>query len=287
MSNIANTVQYLRGNENRYITVTNQDTNTEVGKKMIFLTDIPNENLEDYLRISLGAITKPTLVWVEMRVKTGNSSKKEHSCKIEILPANYTEPQNQLPAVQQQPIYQAAPIAPVSVQHPAFLGAPMAGLGMAEVIGMHVKGEKLELVKEQLADLKEEHKQLKHEFRLQDVELRETKSKLSTAEAQKELAVMLAKSENKSVFESKAFETLMEQAPQMIGAIATMKGGGVPVQAALGSPNVSEVHRQFIDHVAENLNEAQVNFLGSIMHYMENDHFAAELKQLITKYANA
>lgn len=285
MSNIANTIQYLRGNEDRYITVINQDTNTAVGAAKIYLKDIPNENLEDYLRTALGAITKPTLVWVEMRVKNGNSSKKDHTASFQITPTNYVAPQNQLPVVQ-EPIYQAAPMPQAQPQN--YLGMPNVGLGVAELVGMHVKGEKLELVKEQLAELKEEYKTLKQDYRMQEVDLRETKSKLSTAEAQKELAVMLAKSENKSIFESKGFETLMEQAPQMLGALASMKGGAMPaVQGALGSPNVSETHQQFVDHVNENLTETQVNFLGSVMHYMENEFFANELKTLITKYAHA
>lgn len=282
MSNIANVIQYLKGSVERYITIINQENNAQVGKAMIYLTDIPNENLESYLQNALGSIIKPTLVWVEMRTKNGNSSKKEYTTKIEVTPVNYVEPQNQLPVIQQQPSYQTTP-----VPQPSYLGQPMTGLGIAEIIGMQVKGEKLELVKEQLAELKEDYKTLKHESRLQETELRETKTQLSTAQAQKELAVMLAKSENKSIFESKAFENLMDQAPQMLSAFATMKGGGIPAQAALGSPNVSETHRQFIDHVAENLTETQINFLGSVMHYMENEFFANELKQLITKYANA
>lgn len=282
MSNILNTIQYLKGNENRYITIVNQDTNTQVGKAMVYLADIPNENLESYLQNALGQITKPTLVWVEMRTKNGNSSKKDHTTKIEVSPANYVEPQAQLPAIPQQQVY-----APAPMPQQSYLGSPNMGLGVAELVGMHVKGEKLEIVKEQLVELKEDYKQLKHEHRLLEANHRDALTKLSTAEAQKEIAVMLVKSENKSIFDSESFKTLMDKAPEMLGAIASMKGGGMPMQSALGSPNISETHRQFIDHVAENLNEVQVNFLGSIMHYMENQGFENELKSLIQKYAHA
>lgn len=282
MSNILNTIQYLKGNENRYITIINQDTNTQVGKAMIYLTDIPNENLESYLQNALGQITKPTLVWVEMRIKNGNSSKKEHTTKIEVSPVNYVEPQVQLPAIPQQQAY-----APAPMPQQNYLGSPNIGLGVAELVGMHVKGEKLEIAKEQLVELKEDFKQLKHEHRLLESNHRDALTKLSTAEAQKEIAVMLVKSENKSIFDSESFKSLMDRAPEMLGAIASMKGGGMPMQATLGAPNVSETHRQFIDHVAENLNEVQVNFLGSIMHYMENQGFENELKSLIQKYAHA
>lgn len=281
MSNILNTIQYLKGSENRYITIINQENNAQVGKSMIYLDDIPNENLESYLQNALGQITKPTLVWVEMRTKNGNSSKKDHTTKIEVSPANYVEPQTQLPAITQQQTYVPAPMPPQN-----YLGSPSMGLGVAELVGMHVKGEKLEIVKEQLVELKEDYKQLKHEHRLLESDHRDALTKLSTAEAQKEIAVMLVKSENKSIFDSESFKSLMDKAPEMLGAIASMKGGGMPMQAALGSPNVSETHRQFIDHVAEHLSEIQVNFLGSIMHYLENQGFENELKSLIQKYAN-
>lgn len=281
MSNIQNTIQYLKGNENRYITIVNQENNAQVGKAMIYLADIPNENLESYLQNALGQITKPTLVWVEMRTKNGNSSKKDYTAKIEVSPLNYTAPQNQSPAAIQTQVH-----APAPTLQQGYLGAPNMGLGVAELIGMHVKGEKLEIVKEQLVELKEDYKQLKHEHRLLESDHRDAITKLSTAEAQKEIAVMLVKSENKSVFDSESFKTLMDKAPEMLGAIASMKGGGMPMQAALGAPNVSETHRQFIDHVAENLNEVQINFLGSVMHYMENESFASELKLLIQKYAH-
>ncbi|SDX36645.1 hypothetical protein [Flavobacterium degerlachei] len=281
MSNIQNTIQYLKGNENRYITIVNQENNAQVGKAMIYLADIPNENLESYLQNALGQITKPTLVWVEMRTKNGNSSKKDHTTKIEVSPANYVEPQTQTAAIPQQQAY-----APAPAPQQSYLGNPSMGLGVAELVGMHVKGEKLEIVKEQLVELKEDYKQLKHDHRLLESNHRDALTKLSTAEAQKEIAVMLVKSENKSIFDSESFKSLMDKAPEMLGAIAAMKGGGMPMQAALGSPNISETHRQFIDHVAENLNEVQINFLGSVMHYMENENFASELKLLIQKYAH-
>lgn len=282
MSNIANTIQYLKGSENRYITIINQENNTQVGKAMIYLADIPNENLESYLQNAVGPITKPTLVWVEMRTKNGNSSKKDHVCKIEVTPVNYVVPQATQPAVEPPPAYAAIPM-----QQQPFLGSPSMGLGVAELVGMHVKGEKLELAKEQLAELKEDYKELKHEHRKLEVDHRKALTDLSTAEAQKEIAVMLVKSENKSVFDSEAFKVLMEKAPELIGGLVAMKGGSMPVQTALGAPSASETHRQFTDHVNDNLSENQVNFLGSVMHYMENESFATELKTLITKYAHA
>ena len=64
MSNIANTVLFLKGNENRFIVITNQETGKQIGKQNVYLQDIPDEDLETYIKLHLGPITKPTLVWV-------------------------------------------------------------------------------------------------------------------------------------------------------------------------------------------------------------------------------
>lgn len=278
MSNIANTIQYLRGGENRFITIVNQETNERVGKATIYLSDIPNEDLEHYIKFNLGPITKPTRVWIEMRSKVGTNSKKEHHCYVEIQPLNVPKMQEVHPTYNPEPL-QATP----------FLGNPgtgnVFGLGLAEVIGMQVKAEKLSHKEEQLAELKEEYKELKHKYNNLDTEHRGLLSKLSIAEAQKEMAVMLAKSENKSIFESAAFEKLMDKAPELIGGIAAMKSGGAATVAALGSPSASEVHAEFIEYINDNLNENQINFLGSICHLMNNQMFMSNLNQLIKQFA--
>ena len=285
MSNIANTILFLQGNENRFIRISNQDTGKSIGvKEDVFLTDIENEDLESYIKYILGPITKPTLVWVEMRTKYGTSSKKYASCKIEVAPENYQ------PTTEQQPAQLPAPFMPNNQQQyqaPNFLAGPpmnqnVFGLGFADVIGMQVKADRLNHKEEQLADLKEDYKELKQKHNLLEVDHRDTLTKLSVAEAQKEMAVMLAKIENKSIFDSPAFSTLMDKAPELIGSFAAMKGGAVPVMAgALGSPDLPETHKQFLEYVADNLNENQVNFLGSICHYINNEPFVNQLKKLI------
>lgn len=284
MSNIANTIQYLKGKENRFLIITNQETNRVVGKANIYLEDIPNEDLEQYIKFNLGAITKPTRVWVEMRIKNGTTSKKENTCAIEVSPANTP--------VEMQP--QVNSMVPAIVEPPAqnFLGNPGAGnvfgLGIAEVIGMQVKADRLGHKEEQLAELKEDYKELKHEYNKLDIEHRATLTKLSTAEAQKEMAVMLAKSENKSIFESSAFEKLMDKAPELLGSIVAIKTGGAasPVAGVLGAP-MPDGHKEFLEFVAENLNENQVAFLGSVCHFINNPAFVAELKNLLQQYVNA
>lgn len=293
MSNIANTIQYLRAKNNRYITITVQETNKSLGKANVYLADIPGEDLEQYIKSNLGPITKPTLVWVEMRSKKGVGSTKDHACAIEISPVNYqpeTQTATSVPAIASAPqVHYPLPIPQNNT--PAFLGNPnmannVFGLGFAEVVNMQVKADRLSHKEEQLVDLKEDYRELKQKYNLLDIDHRSTLTKLSTAEAQKEMAVMLAKSENKSIFESTAFEKLMEQAPQLLGSIVAMKGGGaaLPVAGVLGSP-MPDGHKEFVEHVVENLDENQVNLLGAVCHYLNNDGFIAQLQVLIQQYS--
>lgn len=282
MSNITNTVQFLKNNENRFITIINQETGKKIGKDAVFLDDIPNEDLEAYIKNQLGPITVPTLVWVEMRTKNGASSKKDNVCKIEVSPVNYQQPQEQSQAVSNV----RAIIPAYQPQAHSFLGAPANnnpfGLGIADVMGMQRKADLLEDKKEQLLELKEDHKSLKQKYELLEIDHRGTLTKLSIAEAQKDIAVMMAKAENKSVFDSPAFQTLMDKAPELLSGIVALKGGVVPaVAGALGSPDMTEIQREFLQFVAENLNDNQVVFLGSICHFINNEVFINQIKNLI------
>jgi hypothetical protein len=285
MSNIANTVLFLKGNPNRFLNISNQDTGKIIGdKKDVFLEDIENEDLESYIKKNLGTITKPNLVWVEMRTKYGTSSKKDNSCKIEVLPTNHN---SETPNVTTPLIYAPVQATPIHHQVPSFQGSQpnMFGLGIADVIGMQVKADRLNHKEEQLADLKEDYKELKQKHNLLEIDHRDTLTKLSVAEAQKEMAVTLAKIENKSIFDSPAFASLMEKAPELIGSFAAMKSGGASiVPGALGSADVSETHRQFLEYVADNFNENQVNFLGSICNHINNESFINQVKLLIQQY---
>ncbi len=115
--------------------------------------------------------------------------------------------------------------------------------------------------------------------------MREATSKLAVATAEKDMAVLLAKTENKSFFESPAFEKLMNNAPDMMGKIIAAKTG-IPQEAtgALGTANLSETKSAFVDHVAENLSDDEVNYLGSICHFLNNPEFMKQLQILITTH---
>lgn len=296
MSNILNTLQYLKGKpEDRYLNIYHQETGRVVGPDNVFLADIPNEDLETYLKSIIGPVTEPTLLWIEMRTKNGTSSKKEHTCKVEIKPNNY------MPVPVQTNNSQAA-LPMVNYEAPNYqhhLGYPAQGpigLGVADLVDMKVKAYELVKREELYNELKEEHKNLKskYEKRKEDFERkydvivgenRDLLSKLSVAESQKELAVMLAKADNKSFVDSAAFASLMERAPELIGNIAAMKAGGTPVTAgALGRPDLSPIKQQLVEFVSDHLSDDQVNFVGSVCHYIENESFVNQLKILIQQH---
>ncbi|WP_163398157.1 hypothetical protein [Flavobacterium fluviatile] len=284
MSNIQSIIQFLKGKPEHFISITNQNNGNMVGKKDIYISDIPNEDLTSYIKFNLGQISEPTLVWIEMRAKQGVTSIKKNSCKIEVMPDNYSQT---MPAVQNLPVVSE----PQPQAHPAFLAAPslgnnIFGLGFPEIMSMQQKANQLEDKKEQLSELKEEYKELKHNFNLLEVSHREALSKLAVAESQKEMAVMIAKNENKSFTDSPAFAMMMEKAPEVLAGIVAMKTGAVPqAPIGLGAPGVSETHDQFIEFINDNLNENQINFLGKICVQMSNQEFQKELTTLIQKYA--
>ncbi|MBB1193555.1 hypothetical protein DNC80_07715 [Flavobacterium sp. SOK18b] len=287
MSNIANIHSFLKGNPKRFINITNQETGESITpEKEIYLKDIENEDIENFIKNNLGAITKPVLVWIEMRTQYGSSSKKEGHCKIEVSPNNYQPNQSQnYPDTNMQPVV-TPNIIPQYNNPPSFLGSPgpqnFFGLGFAEVLGMQSKADLLKIKEEQYSDLKDEYKELKNTHNLLVSDHRDALTKLSIAEGQKELAVQFVRSENKSAFDSPAFQTLMDKAPELISSFVAMKTGALPQTAGvLGSPDMSETHRQFLEFVSENLNDQQVNFLGSVCHFINNESFVSQLKILI------
>lgn len=289
MSNILKIIQFLKGSEKRFITITNQENGKLVGKKDTYLTDIPNEDLAHYLKYQLGEITQPTLVWIELRSKQGPTSKKEDTAKIEVMPPNYQEQAVQLPAVQNY-----SPAVQEQAPQPNFLGTPalnnnVFGLGLPQIMDMQRKADQLEEKKEQVFELKEENRQLRQKYDTLEIDHRKALTDLSVAKSKEEMAVAMVRLENKSFADSPAFQNLMEQAPQIFSAIMAAKSGAtLPVApaAGLGRPNVSDTHAEFFDYAADNLNENQINYLGSICGFMNNPEFQNDLKLLIQRYAS-
>lgn len=283
MSNILKTIEYLKKNpDNRFLILTNLENNQKVGKANVFLGDIPEEDLTRYIKTSLGEVTKPTLVWVELRVKQGATSRKEDAYKVSIDPIIHVqEPVNNLPALPQMQI-----VPQVPTPQPDFFNGGLGqsfGLGLPQIMEMNRKADRLQDKEEQLSELKDDFKEVKQENRLLEIENRELKTKLSTSEAKQEMAVMMVKAENKSFFDSPAFEKMMDKAPELLSGFVAMKTGGVPT-GALGA-GLTEVQSSFIEYVTENLTDAQLNFLGAVAGNINNEMFMGELQQLIARYA--
>jgi hypothetical protein len=288
MSNILKAITFLKNNpEKRFLKIQDENGNS-VGLEKNFLKDIPNENLENYLKSYLGTITKDRNIWIEAREESGATHKKMGSFSVVIAPEKtaVSEPVQNAP-MQQQQVYQPQNHATTS----EFLGnAVQAGNGMMlvstqQVLEMQRKADKLDDANEKLYELRNEHVEVKKKFNDADTENRDLKTKLQTAEAQKDLAVQLAKTENKGFLESAAFEKLLDKAPEMLGNIAALKAGGMPQMESLGAAStLSETKQGFVDYVTEDLNDEQVNYLGSICHFLPNEGFKNDLKTLITKY---
>lgn len=282
MSNLKSTtgaVQFLASNpEKNFLTLTNTDSNARIGKEEVYYSDIPGSDLAAYLRGNIGLTAKSTNVWIEYRTKYGASSKKEGTAFLVEVKA--TDPA--VPAIQQAPAVQYQP-APVH-EYPAaqFLGSPNIGLGIPQIIDLHGKANRLVDKEEQLAELKGNYADLKSKFDVLDMEKRALETKLSIAEAEKSIAVMLAKAENKSFLDSPAIQRLAEKMPDMFMAY---KGIAPPeMGTGLGLPELAGPKQDLIEHIAENCSDEQANFLGSVAHYLENSDFMDELKALIVKY---
>lgn len=278
----AGAVQFLSQNpEKNFLTLTNTDNNTRIGKDEVFYGDIPGADLQSYIRLNIGQTPTNTKVWIEFRTKYGASSKKEGTAFLVEVQA--TAPIHAPLAAIPSPVpaYNPNPVPDYSAA--SFLGSPGMGLGVAQIIDLHGKANRLQDKEEALAELKGNYADLKSKYDALDVEKRGLDTKLSIAEAQKDMAVMLAKAENKSIFDSPAFQALMEKAPSMFMAYKGM----VPPEmasAGLGMPALSQPKQDLIDHIADYITDEQANFLGSAAHFLDNPEFREELKTLIKKY---
>ncbi|MFN3753313.1 hypothetical protein [Flavobacterium sp.] len=281
MSNIQTTIDFLKQfPDKHFITITNTENSNPVGQSKIFIKDIPNEDLKNYIKFQLGAITKPTLVWVELRRENGTSSQKKGACGIQVSPDFVQE----LAAPVVQNLQVSAPtVHEASPMNNSMLGNSF-GLGFHEVMKMNTDSAMLIEVRKQLDDAKEEIKELKHNNRKLDLDLIEQKTKVATAEQQKELAVMLATAGQKGFFDGEGFQKLLEKAPDMLEKIAAMKAGNSEGVSTLGNPSYNAAQKEFIDYVVENCSDEQIKGLIGICFYIKNPEFQAELTELINKY---
>ncbi|KGO89549.1 hypothetical protein [Flavobacterium suncheonense] len=285
MSNLLETIQFLKDNPGNFIRLTNMAGEIEqpLGKKDIYLSDIPNEDLAAYIKFLLGSITTDAHVIVERRRQKGATHEKAGPAFKVIVKA--PEPIQATPVVEQTVSQNAQPVQHNPQVMPAVPGMGMPfGLSAADAFAMMRKADKLDDVISDKEELKEIVKGLRAENRTLEIDKRELQTKLSIAEAQKDMAVLAAKMENKSFFDSQAFQNLMEKAPDMVGMVMEARKGSVPQVAAsgLGAANISETKKTFVEYIIENCSDDQVNYLGSIIAYMSNPNFVNKLNALIS-----
>lgn len=287
MSIIKDTMEFLQSDEKSFIVLTNLEDNSRLGKSEIYFSDVPNQDLAGYIKMHLGQTTQATLVWIEYRTKYGSSSRKEgRAYKIQIEPTAPPAPV-QIPIQAPAPVHHTPLVAtPMDYQNANnnWLGSPNIGLGAAQLIDLHSKANKLEDVKELLDEKKKELNSLSNKYETLIVDHRKALTDLAIAEAQKNMAVLIAKSENKSIFDSPAFTNLMERAPDIFMA---MKTGTMPESGTLGLGAASQLSgpkQDLIDHITSTLTDNDANFLGSVAHFLPNASFMQELHSLLTKY---
>ncbi|WNM19276.1 hypothetical protein [Flavobacterium capsici] len=277
MSNISKAIQFLKlSPETRFLSIVDQSTSNHVVKKYIYLQEIPNEDLENFLKSNLNNPNDFARFWVEVREKQGNTSVKKASFPVEVNANNNNAPVQTMEVATTQQV-QAAPVYNL----PASLG----GLGvdmLGQIITDKVNSQRYEDKVDQLNEAKDEIRNLRSANDRLDLELRTTKTKLETAEAKETLAVMMAKMENKGFFDGDGFQKLLEKAPEMLEKIAAMKNGGFsPEVEQLGNPNWSETKKEFVT-ILDILNDQQVQLLGAICHkFSSNPALVQEVEKLI------
>jgi hypothetical protein len=285
MSNSIATIQFLKQNpDSHFLRITDMSTDTPLGKKDTYLHDITNQNLQDYIKLLLNG--RECEIWIEHRKVQGNTNVKfGQSYKMDFIIKKPTEavaviPAAQVPATQSQAI-NAEPIYNHSLSNPFGLSAP-------QIMDNMMKANKLDDVKETLKEVKEELVVVKRKNEILDDENRKLKTDLSIAAKDKEMAILAEKLDKKSWIDSPAFEKLMDKAPEMMQGVVAMKMGATTetVTMGLGNPNVSNIKREFFEFIGESCTDEQVNYLGSVVHFIGNESFMLELNNLIQKYAN-
>jgi hypothetical protein len=278
MSNIITAINFLKEKpDDRFLSIVNQANNQQVGTKAIYLRDIPQEDLKNYIKFNLGEVTETVRVWIEVREKQGVTSVKKNSFAVEVHPEyRQMQAQTQTHAVApvqqpvQMPVHNAMPMMD-------FLGNP--GM-LGSMIEPHIKAARLADREIDLANAKDEIRELKKKNDILEIDLRTALTKISTAEAQKEMAVMLAEAKNKGFMDSDGFQKLLEKAPDMFEKIMAAKNGAMEPVEQLGNPDWSETKKEFLT-VLDYLSDENVQMLGAICFKMNDPIFANQMKQLI------
>lgn len=281
--NSITTIQFLKQNPaQNFLRITDMSTDSYLGKKDTYLSDIQSEDLINYLKNLLNG--REVEVWIEHRQQKGATNiKVGQSYKINFILEKPV--QSNIPAA----VPQAQPIH-AEVMHNSnqgMLSNPF-GLSAPQIMDNMMKANKLDDVREQLSDLKQEYLDLKRKHDSLDDENRRLKTDLSIAQKEKEMAVLSEKMEKRSFFDSPAFEKAMDKAPDVVEKFLAIKMGATEEAStmALNAPGLSETKKDFFQYVGNNCSDDEVNYLGSVVHFINDENFMLELDQLIKKYGN-
>lgn len=161
--------------------------------------------------------------------------------------------------------------------------AQAAGMGLSDFIDLKKKAERYEELKEQVDKLKDEN----HSLTLRN---RELESDKKTAEKEKELALMLERTNKQSFLNSEAGQEILKILPQIA---ANMAGGGGNAQQTQGSgmgiPGLSEVKERVVQYMCgENVSDQTVHILEKLLVIQAtNPEKFNEIKQQIETIYNA
>lgn len=284
------TIQFLKENPKNFIRITNISNDQLLGNKNIYLSDIPNEDLRSYAQFLSG--NSNAELWIEHRIERGATNvkapnvsgyklvieyqtKKQDDEKKMVIPENKPVEQPIQPV---QPVYHAQPFLASPNQQFDVLSSPIV-----KTI-RDIDEKKYKDLERSYEDLREDNKDLKAENRTLNNEVIALKTQVSTAEKEKELAILMEKMNKSSFLDSPAFQKLVEVAPDMVEKAMMAKVGTAPAPQALNSPNVSPIKKSLIDYIVSDCTDNEANYVGSVLELFDNANFMNELKEIITRY---
>lgn len=287
-------INFLRKNPNNYIEIFRDDYKQYIpsdNEKRVHLQNVPGENLESLIKSYINNNQEDVIVMIQHKHLAGASQRTvgvPYHIKVKAVNQPMQQVQQNAVPVTAEKVHEAQPV------HNNGLGMPF-GLGFGDIVGMTVKAERLEDVKQQLIDTKAELKEVRDdakedrkrlERKIEDLEreLRLAKSDLAVKDKEKELAVAEVRAGQKGFLDSEGGMKVMETVSKLGEAYMVAKGMPTGEMASLGMPGTSETKSSFFEYVNENYSDEQVVYLGSVMRSMTNLSFANELTNLINKY---
>ncbi|PRP68104.1 hypothetical protein [Nonlabens agnitus] len=257
-----------------------------------FLTT--NKSFKQYLDDLIAVHGQP--IYIQARKKNGNTTTPSSIPVIEYSLGNQDsapkqQPSNNMNHNQQPPQQFQQPVQQQPQMMDFQFGGMNAGMSamVSEMADLKAKAQRSD---DYLRDMNDLRKEL-YEERTKNLNLTAEKNDLTVfknnAEREKELAIALLKSENKSFMESEGFKTMMEQLPGLLPLLAG-NGGQIPEYAqGQGNPNprLSEVKQQFIATISiPQVSDGLVELLQEIAQRLNIEEYLTELYALNDKYPN-